>query len=257
MISDKSLAFVRNLLADCNDNHPACTPAECQEDFQPKRLLDIGTIDRKQSDNEAKIPVRLIETNPDRQSAPYVALSHRWGAPGSTLSTTINTLQDHMEEVLFDHLGTVYQDAIHFLRSLGIRYLWIDSLCIIQDSVNDWKEQSQLMANIYNCAHFTLARHCDDDRIESIIGLRSQLHRVTDHEILVFARLTIPHFWEEEGSSRKQYSGPPPGFPLFSRGWIYQERLLSCRTLHVSDRELSWICCQTSLYERMLARNTH
>lgn len=217
----------------------------------PRRLLDIGLFRSYRTSMGGKTSIKLIEIDATTPRMPYVALSHRWGALGSTLTTEKKTLEDRKRGISFGRLGTGYQDAIHMLRFLGIQYVWIDSLCIIQDCVNDWAEQSQLMANIYHCAYLTLAIQNDDHHCGSITSLRSQLHKVCDTRVLIFARLTIPHLWEEGVSWSFQgyntHVPPSCDFPLFSRGWIFQERLLSRRTLHITDRELSWICCQDSV----------
>jgi hypothetical protein len=251
LTSDNSLAFARNVLEDCRQNHAACALEQHQKTFMPKRLLDIGIVDDSSTKDVTRLPIKLVETDQNIQPEPYVALSHRWGAPGSTIITETSTLQNHKTNIAFEDLGTVYQDTIHILWRLRIRYVWIDSLCIVQDSLEDWREQSQLMADIYHRAYFTLARQCDDDHPESVRSLSSPIHQLTDapSSTPIFAQLAIPHFWEEgvtwtwDGFHR---SSAMNHFPLFSRGWIYQERLLSRRTLHVSNRELSWICCETS-----------
>jgi hypothetical protein len=99
-----------------------------------------------------------------------------------------------------------------------------------------------MMAEIYSCALLTVARQCNDKNPQSVSSLSAPIHRIETPQssIPVFARLAIPHIGD----------GFPyvnvVEFPLFKRGWIYQERLLSRRTLHVSDRELSWMCREKS-----------
>lgn len=80
--------------------------------------------------------------------------------PLRLLSSKIANLQ---KEILFTHLCKSFQDAIATTRRLGIHYLWIDSLCIIQDSPQDWQEQSATMAGVYSnsCVNIA-ASHAQD-----------------------------------------------------------------------------------------------
>lgn len=73
--------------------------------------------------------------------------------------TQQDTLDDHKMGILSEHLDTVSKDIVYVPLNLGMRYVWIDRLCISQDSHDTWREQSQLMVSIDKNAHFTLARH--------------------------------------------------------------------------------------------------
>ena len=94
------------------------------------------------------------------QRVPYVALSHRWGV-GKICMTKKNNLAAHCTTLPFEELSNVFLDAMAVTRRLGIQYIWIDSLCIIQDSTEDWEAESGSLAEI--CSN---------------IGLRHRLRRI-------------------------------------------------------------------------------
>ena len=88
----------------------------------------------------------------------YTSLSHCWGSPDlRPLTTTISTSQDRLHGIEIRTLPKSFQDAISVTRATGIRYLWIDSLCIVQDDQDDWLEQSQQMGTFYERSRFTIA----------------------------------------------------------------------------------------------------
>ncbi|KAF1956350.1 hypothetical protein CC80DRAFT_75006 [Byssothecium circinans] len=177
--SDSSLQFVKRMLEDCKLNHDACSSNKQQdkEPFMPKRVLDLGP---DCYELQEKFPVRLLETAQLSHFEPYAALSHRWCTAGSFATTRSDNITDHEAQIPFQTLGVVFQDTILLLRRLGIRYVWIDSLCIIQDSLEDWRDQSKMMAEIYGRAYFTIARQSTSDRPKSIRCLDSQVFQLAD-----------------------------------------------------------------------------
>jgi hypothetical protein len=108
--------------------------------FLPTRVIEIG------KDLET---VRLFcsargQTRPGR----YLALSHRWGASpnlGEYFCTCKYNIDEHQQGMDVANFPKTFRDAINITRALGVPYLWIDSLCIIQDDQEDWKQESRLM----------------------------------------------------------------------------------------------------------------
>ncbi|RYP71129.1 hypothetical protein DL771_005063 [Monosporascus sp. 5C6A] len=131
-----------------NGKHTLCH-AQAPSRVTPTRLLDLG------DDPTAEVAkVRL--SNPE-QGVRYVALSHRWpqDPPPRLLS---DTLKDGMPvEFPWDSLTKTFQDAVMVTKALGLRYIWIDSLCIIQDDNDDWEKEAALMGSVYNGAYVTIA----------------------------------------------------------------------------------------------------
>lgn len=98
--------------------------------------------------------MKLHET--DGEQSAYVALSHRWG-DHQPLRLLCDNLSDFRRNIPWSALPKTFQDAIVFARRLDMPYIWIDSLCIVQDSKEDWFVQSSKMAGIYEYASITLA----------------------------------------------------------------------------------------------------
>lgn len=156
--SDESMTFIRNLLQTCAREHQACRlEATSPQDFMPSRVLDLGIVDDGALDSSASASIRLVESSEIKGERTYTCLSHRWSPDGQTIVTKQSTYEKHKSAIAFQDLGTMYQDVVHVLRRLRVRYLWIDSLCILEDLVKDWRVESKTMAKVYSNALFTLA----------------------------------------------------------------------------------------------------
>lgn len=150
----------------CGSLHSGCSdPLECTR-LLPTRLLDLGGLPGRQEIIEngrdwrklfERRSCRLMETTP-QSAGEYVALSYCWGK--SVPCTTIkNNIQKHMEEqgISFANLPGTLQDAVFLVRYLGLRYLWADCLCIVQDDATDWQKEASRMSEVYSNASLTLA----------------------------------------------------------------------------------------------------
>lgn len=105
----------------------------------PTRVLYVGTSD---SDN-----VQLFISNGAKGK--YAALSHRWGNRETTACTTTKTIDSWTSIIPMDSLSQLFRDAIFVTRRLGFLYLWIDSLCILQDSREDWEREAASMGDVF------------------------------------------------------------------------------------------------------------
>ncbi|KAJ4286394.1 hypothetical protein N0V88_008017 [Collariella sp. IMI 366227] len=105
----------------------------------PSRVLDVQAA--------GESGVRLYEPA-EGEKAPYICLSHCWGHR-PFLRTLSGNLAAHRSEIIWDRLPQTFREAITFTRQLGVRYLWIDSLCIVQDDQRDWRCEAARMAGIY------------------------------------------------------------------------------------------------------------
>jgi hypothetical protein len=100
--------------------------------------------------------VFLVDTEALPLSTRYITLSHRW-SPTTVVRLSEGNKESYYNKIPMDELSKTFTDAIHMTQALGIRYLWIDSLCIIQDSKEDWESQSILMCDVYMNSHINLA----------------------------------------------------------------------------------------------------
>jgi hypothetical protein len=211
-------------------------------------VIDVGT--------EATSP-RLFESSGKR--ANYITLSHCWGnTEHQPVQTTTQTLLQHYKEISWEALGQTFRDAILITRELGLQFLWIDSLCIIQDSGSDWETESARMAEVYLNSLMTLAATaslnssggCLFPRSPINVGLgntetdlstgeKIQLGRVIPEVADTFVRKPVRHGHDNICMKR---GGIETGAPLLSRAWVYQETVMSPRTVHFHSEELIWEC---------------
>jgi hypothetical protein len=224
--SDEAVERVRSWLNDCLSNHSECTSRTSP--VVPTRLVRI----------QGPADVRLHITNDT--PAPYMCLSHCWGLK-TMMKTTLATIGQHEAQIAWEELPRTFQDAISFAHRLGYAYIWIDSLCIIQDSVDDWRREGSRMANTYQNSDLTLAATRSADSSGGCFVRTNSTHHsrkwncdLPGHgSIQLHSRTPLNHdnFWKHS-------------LPLLTRGWVLQESILSPRTLHFSDNELVWECCK-------------
>lgn len=142
--------------------------------FFPTRVLDLGCRSKEGAASPSLI--RLIpkeELPKDVTELPsYVALSYCWGAAGhaSTQTTLRSNIGDRMRNIDLRTVSMVVQDAVTVCRTFQVRYLWVDALCIIQDSIQDWEQESATMGDIFKEAHFTIGVASSDSCEESFLS---------------------------------------------------------------------------------------
>jgi hypothetical protein len=123
--------------------------------FMPTRVLDLA--------RSTNLPDKavLIATAQLPKSAPYVCLSYCWGSELDGVVRTVKAnLKGHQTTgIPLATLPQTIQDAATVCTRLGIRYLWIDSLCIVQDDGEDWAREAMQMCNVYSHSRLTIAAH--------------------------------------------------------------------------------------------------
>ena len=227
------------MLKTCNDQHSICSRLSFYRDRRkyvvPTRLVYVGNdvpyaAPRLYNLTSAAQKPRAID-------AAYVALSHCWGT-SEMIKTTTATLEQYTRGIPWQELPQLFQDAITITRALGIDYLWIDSLCILQDSSTDWARESAQIGNIYSGALFTIGASLASNGDESLFNrhpVRKIQQTFGGTDSLLIARRPISH--EIDASS-----DCTPKLPLRKRAWCLQEELLSPRFVHFTRDELVWVC---------------
>lgn len=245
-----ALSQAARWLEDCRLNHPKCQ-AKLNPNFVPSRLLRINTNNElfrllDHDDTELRLPVA------------YAALSHRWSSETEAIILTTANLEDRKQHgIAVDDLPGVMRDAIFVLRRLGLSYIWIDSLCIIQNSAADWQHEAGQMADVYSNAELTLSATWVPGQGQSLFCDRQDPREFSTMDIgpiqpngmrPFFLRPSLQHFEADRLDSRaldanKKY------WPLMNRGWVYQEQFLSPRSLHFTRHELAWVCLESHACE--------
>lgn len=187
----------------------------------PSRVIDVGEGDNTWHASESK-PIRLLE--PGRGTLGiYMTLSHRWSSTDH-ITTTSNNIGDHRKIIPWQKLSRTFREAIVICREMGVRYLWIDSLCIVQDDEADWKRESTLMGDVYQNSVCTIACHIGGNEN---IGF---LDRAFRKNVVVLRGKNSRAFGL---SLPSQFSRAILHDSVINwRGWVLQERLLSKRILH-------------------------
>ncbi|KAF4458719.1 HET-domain-containing [Fusarium albosuccineum] len=251
--SKSALDLATGWIDYCVANHDNCRPPQ---GCLPSRLLDLAAFDDPRR-------IRLWETNGTTTSDPYVTLSHCWGTDTSHhVRTTHATLSGHLDGMSIQTLPQTFQDAIKVTRHFGIRYLWIDSLCICQDDLDDWARESAAMQQVYAGAYLTIAADRAPGSTNGFLTRSERKHvpitlkftpgdaesnttnksEAVDTPAFAFE---VPPFNTINGRSWLELANEP----LTSRAWAMQERLLPQRVLHFATGQLFFECNRNFLSE--------
>jgi hypothetical protein len=227
-------------LTQCKESHEACGSGP--ETPLPTRLLDLHPLEGG-GPGHSSLDIRLVETAGGLGR--YNCLGHCWGQ-GRTLRTTEETLDLYRDRIQWQLLSKTFQGAIEFTRRLGIRYIWIDSLCIIQSDREDWEKESTRMYSTFQNSYLTIAA-TRSANAQGACFASPPLYRAHSLKVAqstsqlgkMYVRKALSHRAFEYSKIEQQFQGE---LPLLFRGWVYQERLLSSRVLHFTANELFWEC---------------
>lgn len=236
--TEETVEFTRRMLQNCQDHHGGCRlEPEWGHDL-PSRVLSI-------TESAGEIFVRLTESQ--GLSGRYCALSHCWGPKDKRpLRTTTTNYPEHLASIPWDSLPPLFQDAITLTMSIGMGYLWIDSLCIVQDDRQDWLEESKKMALVYHGATLVIAAVDSEDssqRLSKAQRPEPLIVRIpySAHEMPAQGRYNIA------AGTYMQYGVRGP---LRERAWAFQEFYLARRKVLFTSEGLGWACVEHEAQER-------
>lgn len=250
--SDKCLGIAEHWFESCFLNHTQ-TCGRTTGNFLPKRLIDVGPGDGSQSPR-LWIPSEHSSGFHDGCALPrygrrYATLSYCWGAK-SFFALKSSTIESLKSCIRMESLPRTIRDAITIVRRLDIRYLWVDSLCILQGSDkearDDWAQESANMNHIYQEALLTIAATGSGDAYQGIFQPRV---KQMPHCLVEYSSRASPEIrgLVSIGPSVTEHPGSPA--PLNSRGWALQEKILSRRILEYGTTEMVWTCRYHKLTE--------
>jgi hypothetical protein len=226
---------MKDWLSTCQKEHRRCPQ---QEDSRlPTRVIDVGTSTREP---------RLVVTG--GRSGKWTALSHCWGSY-RPLKTESKTLESYCKSLPLSALPPTFRDAIIITRALGVQYLWIDSLCILQDSKSDWLAESTMMGSTYKNAVVTIAADASPDSSVGIVA--SSCHDKQDSMPYPKTQCHSPSqnlggFLRLRKEDHEQYTERGP---LSQRGWTLQEEILAPRILQFTRNVVFWRCVEARASE--------
>ncbi|KAI9766855.1 MAG: hypothetical protein M1839_004760 [Geoglossum umbratile] len=243
--SDESFSWSAEQFRNCVRCHQAC-PSPVDTPL-PTRVLGLGLLEEGGCGNPI---VKLYETH--NEIAQYVCLSHCWGKAPVTHTTTTSTLRQYQDHIDWSALPRTFQHTISFTQKLRIRYLWIDSLCIIQDDKEDWRKESAMMCSVFRGSALTLCATASSDSRGGLFFKASPDERgysiwnrqAGEAEWQIYVRRPIQHFSIFEGEKNSKGASP-----LLKRAWVFQERLLAPRLVHFGPQELIWECADETSCE--------
>jgi hypothetical protein len=235
--SDFAFDLAQAWLNVCIDGHFDC---KLGLPFLPARVIDVG------SEHENRDPF-LYEVKRSH-IAKYLALSYCWGS-NQAFRTTSENLEDYRRAIPLQSMPQTYRDAVVVARRFGIQYLWIDALCIIQDNFEDWETHSADMGSIYRNATFTIAnlhaKGVEDGLFVPRNGFKNHSFRFKYPTSSCASRKQERDVW-----TAIPVAVPSKECPLLSRGWTYQEQLLSPRILYYGSEGIRFHCTTTKATER-------
>lgn len=226
----KRQELIKTWMSECDDHEICKTSLPSTRNAPlPTRVLDLtGSKDLPEDGND--IIIKLRETNKN-ETGPYNALSYCWGRDTKLhFRTTHETMKAHKEGIDFFSLPLVHREAILTTLYLGIRYIWIDSLCIIQDSREDWQTESAMMGSVYSNAHLTIAATSSSSPDEGLHWPFQGAETVDIHGEVTSIRFET-HLSIDESSE-----------PLNTRGWTLQEAVLPSRLICFGKEQWLWKC---------------
>ncbi|KAF1928873.1 HET-domain-containing protein [Didymella exigua CBS 183.55] len=235
--SRESLTLAKAWLEECVSCHSTCSQDFSPTQWYPTRLLDLGCDDRE------FFNLRLVTSQDEALKGPYTTLSHRWGDASFLKLTTqnFNWLRIDIDTV---ELPVTFHEAIKVSRELQARYLWIDSLCIIQDSPSDWASEASQMGKVYSNALCNIsASHAGDsssglfhDRNPHVLG--DMNISICKNDKCVSESAHPLYLLSNDWLGRKSITE----CALSRRGWVFQERMLARRVLHFCHDQIVWEC---------------
>lgn len=241
---------VKRWMDECDGHHTCLTTVSKQRQWCPTRLLELVSPST----------FRVVRSDTIHHQRRYVTLSHRWGQ-NKFLQLTLNDLPSFETGLSVNLLPKSFQETFLVAQRMGVQYVWIDSLCIIQsgDEGADWRRESSTMADVYsngvcNISADWATEECGlffDRDLDIFKPLKLEI-RFDSEELKVWTtemHLEVraedlfvsfePDMWEDQVAKA----------PLNKRGWVVQERLLAPRVLHFTPREVLWECRETQSCE--------
>lgn len=241
--SEACMAFIKDSVNECCSQHRDCRLPH--NPFVPTRLLKV---------DQGNDLIHLCETHYWKQPVSYVALSHCWGGM-KPLELTRPRLDELKTHINWSDLPATFKDAITVAQELKVPYVWIDSLCIIQDDKTDWEKEAARMADVYSRAFIVVTASSSPNPVTPFLGPREEEWHPKTFNFPVSPGITVPIIARKRAvlAAPLDYGLLEPPFtttwgalkrvgPLYNRGWCFQESYLATRNLHFSPGSIVFEC---------------
>jgi len=239
--------LVGTWLYACMSDHEQCRlvpdpgPFKAEVVELPRRLLSISAVD-------GNLSVKLVQTK--GTTGHYCALSYCWGAPDRhPLRTTRSNLAEHLDGIPLDNLPATFRGALALTGGLNIGYLWIDSLCILQDDVDEWVQEVDKMGSIYQRASLVIIAAGSHDATEGLFS--AERPTPSTFRFPFSGPAPVPGYAGcFNVAIRPNDHRQPNNGPLAKRGWAMQEWHLARRKVYFMPGGITWKCKVSAMNER-------
>ncbi|KAE8162042.1 heterokaryon incompatibility protein-domain-containing protein [Aspergillus tamarii] len=225
----RTSGLARHWMKICDESHMSCKRTAS---VLPTRVIQLQIM-------YEGLRAKLVITNGEVDQ--YAALSHRWSS-STSLTVTTDNLEQLKKGINLSELSRTFREAFEIAAGVGLQYIWIDALCILQNDAQDWARESAKMGDVYRHAHITINAFASADDI----GQCTTAYRPTtlvDYACRVGEEVYVH---EEDGGLANVYEVEGV---IQTRGWVFQEEQLSPRRLYCGRHHLVWKCAE------MWARN--
>jgi hypothetical protein len=231
--SAANLDLARGWLMNCQNHHSDCTwiSQSKMAPWTPRRLLYIG--------NAGDHTCRLCITD-EMPVTPmkYITLSHRWSS-FNKLILTRSSLETFKKGISISDLPKTFRDTILVSRYLSIDYIWIDCLCILQDSTKDWQKEAGEMSQVYSHATCNIVAADASENYDKGLFRSRDPRFISSFQV---QRRLLGRAKRYDGFAYSNFYDNLFDASLYKRGWVLQERLLAPRTLHFGRYQMVWVC---------------
>lgn len=243
--SDMSRRLARQWHSDCKANHAQCGLHQASDSrkWRPTRLISFSSSPGRGTD-----VVQLVDGASLPDEAEYVALSHCWGKV-HLIRLLASTEAELRAGYPISQLPKTFREAIEVCRWLDYRYIWVDSLCIVQDSAQDWETESKTMKLVYGQGAITIAAANASDSTKGLF---------TERDPNSIIPPIVPCSWHDTMEGRPQpccvldmhlRTENMDHSNLATRGWAVQERVLSPRLLSFGKTQMFYQCLEDEFCE--------
>ncbi|KAJ1324736.1 HET domain-containing protein [Microdochium nivale] len=239
---DGTRQTIQGWMRECLETHSICQRRQAkQTGYRPTRLLELSPHGTWRLVNGVDCPAVLR----------YAALSYCWGdQPVERLLRLLKTTSQLLsDKQAIDTLPKTFREAAQIAQWFQVNYLWIDRLCIYQDSASDWQREAGTMKDVYQNAEFSIAALGAQDSDGGCFFERSFSKLTFTIVRMKLADADPPMAFRCDMDSETPWEYIFQRDPLTTRSWVVQERLLAPRTVYLGSRQVFWECSDSGYAE--------
>jgi hypothetical protein len=232
--SSESIGDIQRWINRCNREHDECGAIRRRlHQKNPSRLIRVSELNTE----------NIIICVPDHDDpVDYAALSYCWGGDQQSTTTTSANLARRLRGFSLDELPPTIKDAVSITIGLGLQYIWVDAICIVQDDKNDKNREMEVMDQIYSGAYVTIAAARAKKATDGFLQSRqlAEIYGVVCQVKCCLSPATSPKPRRCFLSANCLWGTNDD--PINERGWTFQERYQSFRTLDFGSKQTIWRC---------------